>query len=173
MSLETSVQRILTSLNEDNCKTNPCQNGGTCADMYNDFTCKCPSNWEGKTCAADVNECAMFAGTELGCQNGASCVNTPGSYRFDDIDLVHYRGVTIVLLSCACTPGWQGIHCSKRAVDCVSAGSEFCGHGSCIPSADAAGYKCICDQGWKSNGVSLACSVDIDECSEMKPYCSK
>lgn len=49
----------------------------------------------------------------------------------------------------------------------------MCGHGSCIPTSDSAGYKCICDQGWKTNGVSLACTVDIDECSEMKPYCSK
>ncbi|KAG4066297.1 hypothetical protein HA402_000521 [Bradysia odoriphaga] len=155
MTLETKVERILNNLSEDDCRSNPCQNGGTCVDMYTDFTCKCPSNWEGKTCANDVNECAMFAGTELGCQNGASCVNSPGSY------------------SCACTPGWQGIHCAKRTVDCASAGSEFCGHGSCIPTGDQVGYKCICDQGWKSNGISLACSVDIDECSEMKPYCSK
>lgn len=29
----------------------------------------------------DVNECARFVGTELGCQNGATCRNLPGSYR--------------------------------------------------------------------------------------------
>lgn len=32
-------------------------------------------------CDEDVNECASFAGTDLGCQNGASCTNTQGSYR--------------------------------------------------------------------------------------------
>lgn len=72
---------MLTTLNEDDCRSNPCQNGGTCVDMYNDFDCKCTANWEGKSCSTDVNECAMFAGTELGCQNGASCVNVLGSYR--------------------------------------------------------------------------------------------
>lgn len=76
---------MLTTLNDDNCQSNPCQNGGSCTDMYNDFICKCPSNWDGKTCSNDVNECAMFAGTELGCQNGATCVNTQGSYRFANL----------------------------------------------------------------------------------------
>lgn len=83
LTLETRVERIVNSLNEDDCRSDPCQNGGTCVDMYTDFICKCPPNWEGKTCATDVNECGMFAGTDLGCQNGATCVNSPGSYRFD------------------------------------------------------------------------------------------
>lgn len=30
----------------------------------------------------DVNECARFLGTDLGCQNGATCRNFPGSYRY-------------------------------------------------------------------------------------------
>lgn len=33
-------------------------------------------------CDADVNECAIFAGTDLGCQNGATCVNKPGGYEW-------------------------------------------------------------------------------------------
>lgn len=30
----------------------------------------------------DVNECARFLGTDLGCQNGATCRNLPGTYRY-------------------------------------------------------------------------------------------
>lgn len=30
----------------------------------------------------DVNECARFVGTDLGCQNKATCRNLPGSYRY-------------------------------------------------------------------------------------------
>lgn len=81
--LETKVDRLLATLNEDNCRSNPCRNGGTCVDMYDDFDCRCPLNWEGKTCSTDVNECGYFAGTDLGCQNGATCLNSPGSYRLD------------------------------------------------------------------------------------------
>lgn len=65
----------------DNCRSHPCQNGGTCISMFETFKCDCPKNWEGNTCSQDVNECAQFAGTDLGCQNGASCINKPGSYE--------------------------------------------------------------------------------------------
>ena len=29
---------------------------------------QCPDAWEGDRCDVDVNECARFAGTDLGCQ---------------------------------------------------------------------------------------------------------
>ena len=36
---------------------------------------------QGKTCEVDVDECYLLAGTDLGCQNNAACINTPGSYK--------------------------------------------------------------------------------------------
>ena len=127
--LEKKYGQLLTTLREDNCRTNPCQNGGTCIDLYDNYICQCPKNWEGVTCGLDVNECAQFAGTELGCQNGAKCINTPGSYQ------------------CQCVNGYQGIHCTQKSNDCATGGNELCGHGACINTNDATGYKCICDQG--------------------------
>lgn len=48
------------------------------------LTClQCTESWEGPTCEVDVNECYQFAGTDLGCQNGASCQNLPGTYRLE------------------------------------------------------------------------------------------
>jgi len=35
-----------TLLRENECQSNPCQNGGTCEDLYNAYQCHCPSNWE-------------------------------------------------------------------------------------------------------------------------------
>lgn len=81
MRLESRVDRIVSKLTEDNCESMPCQNGGTCIDIYDGFVCKCPDNWMGSACTEDVNECAIFIGTDLGCQNGASCLNTAGGYR--------------------------------------------------------------------------------------------
>lgn len=110
--------------------------------------------FKGPACEKDVNECALYAGTDLGCQNGAQCVNQFGSY------------------SCICQPGWFGIHCTQRKGDCMQSSQwELCGHGTCVSSNDTFGYKCICDQGWKTNGLTPACSVDVDECAESHTAC--
>lgn len=71
----------MQSLATNECNSNPCANGGTCQDLYKSFTCTCSQGWEGAECDRDVNECARFAGTDLGCQNGAICTNKPGSYE--------------------------------------------------------------------------------------------
>lgn len=79
-ALEQKVSNLTARLMQDHCKVYPCKNGGTCFNMFETFRCECPSNWNGPTCELDVNECSIFAGTDLGCQNGATCYNTMGSY---------------------------------------------------------------------------------------------
>lgn len=101
----------------------------------------------------------MFSGTDLGCQNGAECVNIFGGYN------------------CICTPGWFGMHCTQRKGDCSQSSAwELCGHGTCVSTAnnnnDNYGYKCICNQGWKTNGLTPACNVDVDECAESHTACT-
>lgn len=78
--LEIKVQRILSQLNADNCTSNPCLNGGTCTNTYGGYVCHCLDTWTGSNCELDVNECTIFANTDLGCQNSISCENTPGGY---------------------------------------------------------------------------------------------
>ncbi|XP_058980023.1 cubilin homolog [Musca domestica] len=152
--VETKVQSLTERLETDYCRSNPCQNGGGCLNIFGGFVCKCPKNFEGTTCEKDVNECALYAGTDLGCQNGAQCINQFGSY------------------SCICQPGWFGIHCTQRKGDCLQSSSwELCGHGTCVSSNDTFGYKCICDQGWKTTGLLPACTVDVDECAESHTPC--
>ncbi|XP_023016013.2 cubilin [Leptinotarsa decemlineata] len=146
-----SIERLLY---KDECANNPCQNGGTCQDMFNNFLCRCPDGWEGPNCSEDINECARFVGTDLGCQNGATCVNKPGTYE------------------CICIGGFLGIHCSKRKADCFSGGGELCGHGTCVSQNNALGYKCICDQGWTTDGSNQACVIDVNECKLNHPPCS-
>lgn len=81
VALEQRVANLTERLTRDHCKSYPCHNGGTCFSMFDTFRCECPQNYEGPTCMVDVNECARFAGTDLGCQNGATCINTPGTYQ--------------------------------------------------------------------------------------------
>lgn len=80
-ALEVKVANLTDRLTKDHCKSYPCQNGGTCFNMFDTFRCECTENWEGPTCSLDVNECARYVGTDLGCQNGATCINTVGSYE--------------------------------------------------------------------------------------------
>ncbi|XP_048481076.1 cubilin-like [Plutella xylostella] len=160
----TVIHRLRNAIRDgvtgDKCEPRPCQNGGTCLSLVNDYHCLCPSNWEGKDCNLDVNECRNFAGTDLGCQNGATCINRPGSYE------------------CLCRSGWFGLHCTRKAKDCLGSGGggddfEMCGHGTCIPVQTGVGIKCICDQGWTTNGTDVSCSTDINECeSKQGPHCS-
>ena len=85
---------------------------------------------QGPTCDIDVDECTGFRGTELGCQNGATCVNTAGSYR------------------CTCPTGWFGVHCTQKTDGCNSGTNEqICGHGICLSQpGQGRGYICLCEQ---------------------------
>ncbi|GFY66053.1 epidermal growth factor-like protein 8 [Trichonephila inaurata madagascariensis] len=69
-----------------------CQNGGTCTKPEH---CSCTAGWTGKTCSADIDECAK---REDNCDH--DCINTPGSFR------------------CACKDGYvlqeDGKTCEKR-----------------------------------------------------------
>lgn len=79
----------------------------------------------------------------------------------------------VTFFSCRCMAGWYGIHCTQRTVDCLASTSyNLCDHGVCVHTNDATGYRCICDQGWISNGTSPACSVDVNECESSTPHCS-
>ncbi|XP_011637168.1 cubilin-like [Pogonomyrmex barbatus] len=156
-ALEDALRAMQTLLQQNECQSSPCQNGGTCEDLYDAYQCHCPSNWEGPNCMTDVNECARFLGTDLGCQNGATCRNLPGSYR------------------CDCLPGWFGLRCTQKTSICNIENSEaLCGeHGVCVAkSSSSLGYTCICDQGWESDGTSPACTKDVDECAAPHPPCS-
>ena len=51
----------LVDINE--CKSNPCENGGTCTDGVNRYTCKCSPGYTDATCqtgVSDVNTVVMF-----------------------------------------------------------------------------------------------------------------
>lgn len=159
-TLQRKINRLTNLLNQNECSSNPCQNGGSCIDTYNGYLCRCLPTYEGPNCEQDVNECARFIGTDLGCQNGARCINTPGSYR------------------CECSANWHGVHCTEEHNDCNQASNEaLCGHGTCINvkrvQSGQAKYTCICNQGWTTDGHNPACVVDRDECSESHPVCSR
>lgn len=45
----------LLSVEINECSSRPCQNGGTCVDGANSFTCDCASGWTGTLCELGKN----------------------------------------------------------------------------------------------------------------------
>lgn len=45
-ALKSHIVLLDARLKRDECVENPCQNGGTCIDLYNKFMCICPAHYE-------------------------------------------------------------------------------------------------------------------------------
>ena len=58
------------SINIDDCTPNPCENGGTCTDLVNDFMCNCDEGFTGRNCSTDIDDC-----TPNPCENGGTCTD--------------------------------------------------------------------------------------------------
>ncbi|XP_052713224.1 von Willebrand factor A domain-containing protein 2-like [Crassostrea angulata] len=77
-----------TEINE--CDSNPCQNGATCVDELNRYSCNCIPGYMGTHCEIDIDECQSSP-----CQNGGSCN-----------DLVNR-------FECTCSGRYNGTVCEK------------------------------------------------------------
>uniref|UniRef100_A0A915MM71 Cubilin n=1 Tax=Meloidogyne javanica TaxID=6303 RepID=A0A915MM71_MELJA len=160
LKLTKQIERLFKLMATDECLiggADNCKNGGTCIDGFGKFQCLCPAHFQGKHCEIRVDECAMYSGTAIGCQNGAKCTNNPKISGF----------------TCNCTSGWHGLLCEHKENTCEGA-DDICGtNGHCIPSRSsqsAIGYRCICEPGFKQGGdPSNPICVDIDECALNNP----
>jgi len=106
----------LCETNIDDCAVNPCENGGTCYDLVNDYSCSCTPDFTGRTCSD------KYCGVNNPCRNGASC---------------HGAG------QCVCAQGFIGADCSVdrcELLDCQNGGS--CVNGSCICPPGVLGANC-------------------------------
>ncbi|CAH2315845.1 crumbs homolog 2 isoform X5 [Pelobates cultripes] len=61
-------------ISDNTCDTGPCKNEGTCTVTWNDFTCKCPSSFTGKTCEEPL-WCEKKP-----CPSETMCEDVPGGY---------------------------------------------------------------------------------------------
>jgi hypothetical protein len=43
----------------DECLSNPCQNGATCNNEQNGYTCRCAGGWQGTNC--DIGNCSHLS----------------------------------------------------------------------------------------------------------------
>ena len=74
----------------DDCASSQCQNGGTCVDGINSYTCNCDAGYAGDNCETDIDECASNP-----CVNGGTCTDGINSF------------------TCDCVPGYTGDTCES------------------------------------------------------------
>lgn len=104
------------------CKSNPCQNGATCVNTGDFYSCICKEGFEGQHCQHDINDC-----NPPPCFNGGKCVD----------------GINWFL--CECAPGFTGPDCRININECAS---NPCGFGStCVDGIGK--FSCICPPGRK------------------------
>ncbi|KAK3706248.1 hypothetical protein RRG08_056467 [Elysia crispata] len=165
------------NINTDDCRENPCQNGGTCHDLINGFSCACVQGFEGDNCEEDKDECAI-SGL---CRHG-SCINTEGSYScscFKGYSGEHCGVFTDVCdakpclnggkcesflgeFECNCPKRFKGKTCSDDVDEC-SEGSPCQNGGECLNTHG--GFHCSCPSGLRGR----LCEQDVDECQESSP----
>ncbi|CAH1256440.1 NOTCH2 [Branchiostoma lanceolatum] len=105
---------------DDQCISAPCQNGATCQDRLNSFTCQCAPGYNGTLCETNVNECSSAP-----CQNDATCQDGVNSF------------------TCQCVPGYTGTLCETNIDECAS--SPCLGGGTCVDHVNS--YSCVCPKG--------------------------
>ena len=130
--------------------TNNCDVNADCTDTPQSFTCACRPGYidvspaQNGTACSNIDECSAGLSN---CSTNATCADTPGGF------------------TCTCRPGFTGDGVTCVAQSGVCATQSPCGAGAtCIDSAQAPGYRCICANGFKLNAAGTACE-DIDECA--------
>ncbi|WAR19177.1 FBP1-like protein [Mya arenaria] len=164
---------LLVSLSDiDECSSNPCQNGATCVNAVNRYSCECAVGYTGDKCETNIDECSSNP-----CQNGAICVDAVNGYNCEcavgytgdkcetNIDECSsnpcQNGATcadaVNRYSCECAVGYTGDKCETNIDECSS---NPCQNGATC--ADAVNrYSCECAVGYTGD----KCETNIDECS--------
>ena len=75
------------------CEGAPCQNGGTCTDLLNGFTCDCVPGYMGATCETNINECK-----DNPCQNGGNCIDLVNAFSCNC--MARFTGMTCQINAC-------------------------------------------------------------------------
>ena len=84
------------------CMLYPCQNGGTCINRVNGYTCMCPPPFTDPHCQTRVDECIPNP-----CLNGGMCTIGVDGY------------------SCDCQPEFSGDHCEIK-IDTIGTDAGTC-----------------------------------------------
>ncbi|XP_025019229.1 protein crumbs homolog 2 [Python bivittatus] len=118
------------SINTDECKSQPCQNGGSCVDLVNGYRCHCSPGYSGIECANEIDECEGHP-----CENGGVCED----------------GIADYICHCFLNPdgiAWGGKNCSVELTGCKTHNCQ--NEALCIPifQSEVHSYLCQCHPGF-------------------------
>ncbi|XP_038057449.1 adhesion G protein-coupled receptor E2-like [Patiria miniata] len=162
--------RLVYSTDIDECMNHLCQNGATCVDGINEYSCNCDSGFKGTLCA-EVHYCFSAP-----CRNGGNCEDGTGTFMCTC--MAGYEGLQCEIdtdecssspcqnggacsdavdgYTCHC-PGYEGAQCQTEIDECAS--NPCSQYGNCDNLVDA--YACHCLPGY----VGVHCETDFDECA--------
>ncbi|XP_011871381.1 PREDICTED: sushi, von Willebrand factor type A, EGF and pentraxin domain-containing protein 1-like [Vollenhovia emeryi] len=126
----------------DDCRTDPCLNGGRCLRDENGFVCECREYYVGSKCERFKDPCGSSP-----CLNEGVC----RAQRYPD-DSVTYE--------CACKSSYMGANCEIYVDECSTSPCQ--NGGRCVSTEND--FACECRDGFEGQ----FCEVPVDHC-ELTP----
>ncbi|XP_059586850.1 sushi, nidogen and EGF-like domain-containing protein 1 isoform X3 [Alligator mississippiensis] len=128
----------------DECRSQPCLNGGSCKDRIAEFLCVCEAGYTGLHCELEIDECQSDP-----CKNGGTCRDLPGSF------------------ACLCPDGFMGIHCETEVDACESSPCQ--NGGDCENYSGS--YLCVCPEGFFGYHCETASDPCFSSPCGSRGYC--
>ena len=75
MKLLQQGQAVRKLMNENGGYPDPCENGGTCTDLVNAYSCACVPGFTDANCTTNIDECDPDS-----CENGGTCTDMVNAY---------------------------------------------------------------------------------------------
>ena len=120
------------------CSSQPCKNGGTCANGINTFSCSCTSSFTGLYCESLINPCQQSNVATI-CQNNGVC-------QLNTLQAPYYI--------CLCPTGYFGNVCQYAALTTQAVSNNYCNINPCVNSVSCVStytypyYTCNCQTGY-------------------------
>uniref|UniRef100_A0A8C9EMJ4 Sushi, nidogen and EGF like domains 1 n=1 Tax=Pavo cristatus TaxID=9049 RepID=A0A8C9EMJ4_PAVCR len=128
----------------DECRSQPCLNGGQCKDRIAEFLCVCEPGYTGLHCELEVDECQSEP-----CKNGGTCRDLLGSF------------------ACSCPEGFVGTQCEEEMDACES---DPCQNGGEC-EGDGGSYLCVCPEGFFGYHCETASDPCFSSPCGSRGYC--
>ncbi|XP_025965131.1 sushi, nidogen and EGF-like domain-containing protein 1 isoform X4 [Dromaius novaehollandiae] len=128
----------------DECRSQPCLNGGLCKDRIAEFLCVCEPGYTGHHCELEINECQSDP-----CKNGGTCRDLLGSF------------------TCHCPEGFVGTQCETEVDACESGPCQ--NGGDC--ESFGGSYLCVCPEGFFGYHCETASDPCFSSPCGSRGYC--